>query len=97
MIFRGSSGRSAGAGWVPSPGVPPKTELDRILEEPGAPLGDTDLDPDGVDVDAKRDETDALELRYGNVDVEDDMDWGSGPRSLGNLNGEAMLGFGVST
>jgi hypothetical protein len=36
-------------------------------------LGDTDLDA-GVDVDAKREDTDAFAFRYGRVDIEDAMD-----------------------
>jgi hypothetical protein len=56
---------------LPSPGVPPKTELEIFLE---VPLGEEDLEPVGVDVDAKREETDALVFRYGRVDVEDAMD-----------------------
>ena len=53
------------------------------------PLGETDLEPVGVEVDANRDETEAFEFRYGSVDIEEAIDWVSGePRSLGNLNEE---------
>jgi hypothetical protein len=53
------------------------------------PLGETDLEPVGVEVDAKRDETEALEFRYGSVDMEEDIDCVSRePRSLGSLNEE---------
>jgi hypothetical protein len=45
----------------PSPGIPPNTELDIILEGVPAPLGDTDLEPEVVDVDANKDDTEAFE------------------------------------
>jgi hypothetical protein len=54
--------------------VPPKTELEILLE---VPLGEADLEPVGVDVDAKREETDALAFRDGKVDIEDVNDWAS--------------------
>ncbi len=63
MRFRGSSGRSAGVSWYLSPDVPAKTELESIREGVPAPLGETDLEPMGVDVDTKREETDAFEFR----------------------------------
>lgn len=56
------------------------------------PLGETDLDPDGVDVEAKREETEAFEVRYGSVDIEDAIDCGSEPLIFGNLNEEAPSG-----
>lgn len=53
------------------------------------PLGETDLEPVGVEVDAKRDETEAFEFRYGSVDIEEDIDCESkDPRSFGSLNEE---------
>jgi len=55
---------------VPSPGVPPKTDPD-IREGVPSPLGDTDREPVGVDVDANKDETEEFEARYGRVDTED--------------------------
>lgn len=68
--FRGSSGRSAAAIGVPSPGVPPNTEPD-IREGFPSPLGEADREPVGVEVEAKREETEALEGRYGRVDTGD--------------------------
>jgi len=56
------------------------------------PLGETDLEPVGVEVDAKRDETEALEFRYGSVDIEEDIDCEyKDPRSFGSLNKEERL------
>jgi len=57
---------------MPSPGVPPKTKL-CILGVP-PPFGETDLETDGVEVDAKRDETEAFDVRYGKVDIEEASD-----------------------
>lgn len=46
-----------------------------------------------MDVDAKREETDALDARYGSVDVEDIIDWVSAePRTLGILKEEVAAG-----
>jgi hypothetical protein len=43
----------------------------------------------GVEVDANREETEALEFRYGSVDTEDAIDCVSmEPRSFGSLNEE---------
>src|SRR6187402_3491429 len=93
MRFRGSSGRSAGTSCDPSPGVPPNTEPESILEGVPSPLGETDLEPVGVDVDAKREETDALDARYGNVDIEDAIDCVSvEPLIFGSLNEEGPVG-----
>ena len=59
----------------PSLGVPPpNTELESIRDEAvAAPFGDIERDS-RVDVDAKRDETEGLEVRYGKLDVDDAMD-----------------------
>jgi hypothetical protein len=52
-------------------------------------LGETDLEPEGVEVDANRDEEDAFACRYGSADTEDDIDCVSmEPRSFGSLNEE---------
>lgn len=75
MRFRGSSGRSAGETCSPGAPSPPNTDPESILEGVPAPLGETDLEPEGVEVEAKRDETDALEALYGNVDTEEVIDW----------------------
>lgn len=61
-----------------------------------APLGETDLDPVGVVVDAKRDETEALVPRNGRLDTEDARDWESSPLTLGSLRGDAMVEAGGS-
>jgi len=47
----------------------PKYEPEIIFEGVPVPLGETDLEPVGVEVDANRDETEALEFRYGSVDI----------------------------
>lgn len=60
------------------------------------PLGDADLEPVGVEVDAKREETEALEPLYGRLAIEEAMDGESCPRIFGNLNGEAILNPGES-
>lgn len=53
------------------------------------PLGETDLEPEGVEVEANRDETEAFEFRYGSVDIEEDIDCMSiEPRSFGSLKEE---------
>jgi hypothetical protein len=90
--FRGSSGRSAAVRCCPRT-PPPNTDSDIILDGVEAPpLGETDLDPDGVDVDAKREETEAFEVRYGSVDIEDAIDCGSDALSFGNLSEEELDG-----
>jgi hypothetical protein len=40
-------------------------------------VGETGLEPEGVDVEAKRDETEALEALYGKEDTEDTIDCAS--------------------
>jgi hypothetical protein len=45
-----------------------------------------------VEVEAKREETEAFEVRYGSVDIEDAIDCGSNPLIFGNLNGEEPNG-----
>jgi hypothetical protein len=61
------------------------------------PLGETDLEPVGVEVDANRDEIEALEFRYGSVDTEDAIDCVSRePRSFGSLNEEEPGGLAGS-
>jgi hypothetical protein len=45
-----------------------------------------------VDVDAKREETEAFEVRYGSVDIEDAIDCGSDALILGNLSEEELDG-----
>lgn len=58
------------------------------------PLGDTDLEPDGVDVDAKREETDAFVVRNGKVEMDDDSDWVSiAPLVFGSLRDEEASGW----
>jgi hypothetical protein len=48
----------------------------------------------GVDVDAKREETDALFVRNGKVEMDDDNDWVSTtPLVFGSLRGEEPRGF----
>lgn len=84
--FRGLSVRSTGAGWLPSADVPPKTEPERFLE---APLGEADLEPAVADVEAKREETEALGFRYVRLAVEDAIDGGSVP---GRVRGGFMVG-----
>lgn len=86
---------------MPSPGAPPKTELEICVE---APLGDIDRDSAVAEVEAKRDETDALGFRYGRLAVEDANDcgsvWGRVTRGLrvgvlddpGGSNGESLCG-----
>jgi len=54
---------STGALRRTSPGVPPNMELEPIREGVPCPLGDTDLEPVGVAVEAKRDETEAFTPR----------------------------------
>ncbi len=54
-----------------------------------SPLGETDLEPDGVDVEANREDTEAFEALYGNVDIEEAIDCASGPPLIfGSLNEE---------
>lgn len=92
--FRGSSGRSAAG--ICSPGVPnpPNTDPESILEGVPAPLGETDLEPDGVEVDAKSDETDALEALYGKVDIDEAIDCVSRePRIFDILSEEGANGW----
>jgi hypothetical protein len=74
--------------------VPANIELDAIREGVPAPLGDTDLDPVGVVVEAKRDDTEALEPRYGKLAIEDATEGASCARSFGNLIGDAMIDSG---
>lgn len=90
--FRGSSGRSDED--TTSPGVPPpNTEPDTVVGVAG-PLGEPDLEPDGVDVEAKREETEAFETRYGREDIEEAMECESTEALiLGSLNGRAPLGW----
>lgn len=68
-----------------------------------APLGETDREPEGVDVDAKRDDTEAFEALYGREDIEEAIDWlslvlsnlnegGALVGGAGGSNGEALLG-----
>jgi len=84
--FLGSSGRPDGK--IPSADIPPKTEPD-IFVGVFKPLGETDLDPVGVDVEANREDTEAFELRYRSVDIEEVIDCESiEPLIFGNLNGE---------
>lgn len=91
MRFLGSAAVSDGASEVPSPGVPPNTELESILDAVTAPLGEADREPDGVDVDANRDDTEAFEARYGKEDIEEVIDWLS--RGFGNFNdGGGLVG-----
>jgi hypothetical protein len=71
---------------LPSPVGPPKTELEIFLE---APLGEADREPVVADVEAKREETDALGFRYGRVAVEDATDRCS---VLGRILGGFMAG-----
>ena len=71
---------------------PPKTEPDIVRVGVEVPLGDTDLDPISVDVEAKSEDTEGLEARNGKEDTEDAID--SLPpdaRFLGNLREEAPL------
>jgi hypothetical protein len=56
-----------------------------------APLGETDLEPEGVEVEAKSEETDAFEFRYGRVDTEDAIDCVSAPLIFGSLKGEGGM------
>lgn len=68
----------------------PKTELESFVE---AAFGEIDLESAIADVDAKREETDALGLRYGRVAIEDATDCGSvlvratGGRTVGAIDG----------
>jgi hypothetical protein len=56
------------------------------------PLGEADLEPMGEEVDAKREETEAFEVRYGKEDIEEAINWASVEvLTLGNLNEEAPL------
>ena len=57
------------------------------------PLGEADLEPVGVEVEAKREETDAFEPLYGRLAIDEAMDGESCPRILGNLNGDAIMSF----
>ena len=66
--------------------MPPKTELEIFVE---APLGETDLESAVADVEAKREETDALGFRYGRLAIEDATDCGS---VLGRGTGGLMVG-----
>jgi hypothetical protein len=78
---------------IPSPDAPPKTELD-IAPGGGPPLGEADLETEGVDVEANRDDTEALEDRYGSEDIEEATVWLS--IVLGNLNeGVALVAGGA--
>lgn len=74
--------------------MPPNTEF-CILGVP-LPFGETDRDPTGVEVEAKREETEAFEVRYGKVDMEDAIDCPSAPLVLGNLRDGVLEGSGVS-
>lgn len=88
--LRGSSDLSDGES--PSPATPPKTDPDALVGVPN-PFGEADLEPVGVDVEAKREETEALEARYGRVDTEDAKDCEStDPLTFGSLNGEGPVG-----
>jgi hypothetical protein len=94
MRFLGSSIRLAGASWCPTPDIPPKTEPS-ILGVP-VPFGETDLEPVGVEVEAKREDTDAFEARYGKLDVEEAIERGSPPLILGSLKDGVLEGLGRS-
>lgn len=72
MRFLGSSGRSETAGCLKSPvGVPANTELESGLGIAAPPFGDIDLDPGGVEVEANNDDTEALALLYGKLEVDE--------------------------
>lgn len=50
-------------------------------------MGETGLEPEGVDVEANKDETEALEALYGRDDTEDTIDCASADiRAFGLLN-----------
>ena len=59
-----------------------------------APLGEADLEPVGVEVEANREETDAFEPLYGRLEIDEAIDWGSWPLIFGSLSGEAMMNTG---
>jgi hypothetical protein len=67
--------------------------LESILDGVPAPLGETDREPDGVEVEAKREDTEAFEALYGSEDIEEATDWLS--RVLGSLREGGAL-FGVT-
>jgi len=58
------------------------------------PLGDTDLEPLGVEVEAKSDDTEALTPRYGRLATDDAIDGASFPRVFGSLSGDAIVAAG---
>ena len=45
-----------------------------VLEVVPAPLGETDREPEGVEVDAKREETEAFDTRYGREETDEVID-----------------------
>ena len=60
------------------------------------PLGDTDLETEGVVVDANREDTEEVEGRYGSVDTEDAIEGVSPILVLGILKEGVLEGFGDS-
>ena len=60
------------------------------------PLGETDREPEGVEVDAKRDETEAFEARYGSEDMDEAIDWLSLVFGSLNAGGALVSGAGGS-
>lgn len=59
------------------------------------PLGETDLDIDGVDVEANREDTEAFDALYGNVEIEDAIEM-SPVLVLGSLKEGVLEGSGDS-
>ena len=59
-----------------------------------APLGEADLEPVGVEVEANKEETDTFDPLYGKLEIDEAIDWGSWPLIFGSLNGEAMANSG---
>jgi hypothetical protein len=52
-------------------GVPANTELARAFDDANPPCGEIHLDPGGVDVEAKRDDTELFDLLNGRLGTEE--------------------------
>lgn len=60
------------------------------------PFGETDLDPEGVDVEAKREDTDEFDVLYAKFDTEDAIDFESPPLVFGSLKDGVLEASGRS-
>lgn len=74
--------------------IPPNTEL--CILGVAVPFGETDLEMDGVVVEANKEETEEFDGRYGSVDIEDAIEGVSPVLVLGSLREGVLEGSGDS-